>query len=1510
MNNFFTICIRRAFHFATVLSVAGGGIQMRTNKLTLWQTLLSLCIAISFFPAIAAAQEGTVAAEMEVIADEVLIREEPSTASVRRSGPITGSGSQVGDTADPKRPLMPGEMGHNFFEGVGPGVDTRIWSISYWMKMAELGLVPYSAEIPVEPAVSTFLAPVDSTDVPVTTLANTTQSENSIFINPNDSNKLLNSNNSTDWNGFSVTTAYGSSGFMSIDGSSTWSGSVLGTGGPNNGDPAAAIDLSGRYYVGHIHASGGNGIAISTNEGATWSEVLVAPNPGSLADKNHLWVDNKPSSPFQGNLYSAWTDFGGVNDSEIVLSRSINGGLTWTPRTSISTAVLAGSHNQGVNIQTGPNGEVYAVWAVYDSWPSDETALGFASSSDGGATWSPATRIITNIRGIRATTTSKNHRVNSFPVLAVDISDGPSSGNLYAVWSNYGVPGTNVGPDIDVYMIRSTNGGASWSSPIKVNGDPIAGKEHYFPWIASDPVTGELHAIFYDDRNVSSTQNEVFVASSVDAGNTWTDFKVSDVAFTPSPVPGLAVGYFGDYLGVAARDGKVYPTWTDNRTGRVLAYVSPFNSDALEAQAPCVGSGYDLQTPNFYGTQGGAGAGRAIGFQADQDFELNAVSIKGNLVSQSFDVVIYDSPDGHTAGTVLATFNGTTGGTGYGWNTIPVSYQFTAGNYYVVNWRPTAPGVWANNIDFYNDDGLPFAVGPVNILEGFEGANAENAFNFLHPHFSFCTSGGCNVAVLGSPGDPAWNDEVRSKILGTGLFAQVDIIDVASMTPTLADLQQYAAVLVYSDSPGFADPVTLGDNLADYVDAGGGVVTAVFTDASIPLLGRFDSDNYWAIAPSGQTSFPEEFLGTIHDPSHPVLAGVTVFSGGSSSFRTSTFDVAVGATRIADWTDGRPLVAVKTIGGTPRVDLGFFPPSSDSRGDFWNAGTDGALLLANALNWVKNPACGNCTLENFPDPLGSWNSRAFYLNTNAESHYVASGSNCDPDFRGNQPDGIWISDDRGCGNQVIQSPVRIDFLNNYGDNKTSFSMDHFTCVAGVTLNIYDKDGVLDVSVPAASDCWNWSHFSTPLSNGISAFEYAYTGGQVEGNTSIDNVQLCEGAVSGCTPVTTLEVVSSGPIPQGSTGDVTVTTSAALTLGSTDVVMNFDPGALQASSCSSSTLSSFIYFIDNVAGTVTTASASATSDVLGSGDTLFTCTFQNVGIPPAGTTTITLSDADGDACDDLAGPVPPIPPVSLPYTPVSGEIQGGTLGDVDCDGNLTPIDAAVVLGLFVGSVQDSDLKPPCNDPAHRLAVSDWDLSGTMNPIDASVTLAVFVGNIDPGCTPLGASYGLPCPAAPAMSQAATTMIDAAPIDAAPIKVKVGRARALPGEDVTIEVTADATMDVGSTDLVLAFKPRWLEVISVESVIDNFVSHVDAEAGQIRTASAGLGQQIAAGAPLMRVVFRVSPDAPTGKYALHLLDGDGKGSLDIAGSIHNGQMPTPIGLKAKAGFVRVTAARDKK
>ncbi len=459
-------------------------------------------------------------------------------------------------------------------------VDTRIDNQGYWKKMAKEGLAIPNPDVDVPKAIYTgsaikspMVVTTNSPDVAVST--NSTQSENSIVVDPNDKMMALNSNNSGGING---TPIFGANDLYTFDGGETFDGENAGAGGTNSGDPAACIGTDGRWYVGFIYNSG-QAVSYSDDQGQSWTRVQVTPNPGSMADKNHLWLDRMAGSPYENNLYDAWTDFGGASDGEIVLKYSSDGGVTWSDRKVLSLAVNAGSHNQGVNVQTGPNGEVYVVWSIYDSWPQDEKALGFTKSLDGGETWDPAIRIIDNIRGIRNSGVPENMRVAGFPSMTVDISNGSNSGNIYAVWTNIGVPGVNSGNDRSAYMIKSTDGGTTWSDAIRINQDPIGqGKANYMPWITCDPASGILSAVFYSNRNTPSNQAEAWAATSNTAGETWEDFQVSDVAFTPEPIPGLASGYMGDYLGITAKDGLVYPTWTDNRTGKAMTYVSVFET--------------------------------------------------------------------------------------------------------------------------------------------------------------------------------------------------------------------------------------------------------------------------------------------------------------------------------------------------------------------------------------------------------------------------------------------------------------------------------------------------------------------------------------------------------------------------------------------------------------------------------------------------------------------------------------------------------------------------------------------------------------------------------------------------------------------------------------------------------------------------------------------------------------------------------------------------------------------
>ncbi len=467
--------------------------------------------------------------------------------------------------------------------------DQRIDNIFYWIEMAKKGYTTFNPDVKVKRAtftgskISAFsVLTEDSPDVPVADL-NSTQSENSVFVHPNSVQTVLNSNNSTK-NPIinSGEDVYGADGLYTFDVGETWKGSIEGPGGLNNGDPTTAIGLNGRWYVNYINTNWGQSVSYSDNMGDSWTTRTIAANPGEAADKNHMWVDNSPDSPYEGNLYVAWTDFGGPNYGDIVLSKSVDHGVNWTAVENISSATAGFKH--GVNLQTGPEGEVYAVWAEYYGSDNihDEDALAIAKSMNGGETWQPAYTIRNDIRGNKGTGVKSGIRTNAFPVMAVDISNGSKRGNIYIVWTNIGEPGINDGPDMDIYMIRSEDKGVTWTDAIRVNQDISGnGSEHFFAWITCDPKTGSLSVIFYDDRNFGDGTCEVFCANSMDGGDIWEDFKVSDVSFTPSPIPGTASNYFGDYLGITSRDGFVYPAWTDNRSGSAMTYCSPYKFNAL-----------------------------------------------------------------------------------------------------------------------------------------------------------------------------------------------------------------------------------------------------------------------------------------------------------------------------------------------------------------------------------------------------------------------------------------------------------------------------------------------------------------------------------------------------------------------------------------------------------------------------------------------------------------------------------------------------------------------------------------------------------------------------------------------------------------------------------------------------------------------------------------------------------------------------------------------------------------
>lgn len=367
------------------------------------------------------------------------------------------------------------------------------------------------------------------------------------------------------WNSFGP--SFWGTGFcFSNNGGTTWSGNFQ-MYSPNSGDPGAIIWPTGSTWPGRLGLSSIQGFGHSTNDGATWVFDMNFPGASSF-DKNFSAVDDIVGSPFFGRAYTVWTNFAGSFTNRIVGSFSTDGGATWSTAAPVSPVPAGGHHHQGCDIEVGPGGIVYVVWAncTTNGQNSTEDFLAFAKSTDGGVTWTGVNDNAVDVNGIRAANLFNGIRASGFPRIAVDHTGGARNGWIYVTLAEKNIaPATDVA---DVTICISSNGGTSWTHS-RVNQDtPGSGRYQYMSAICVSP-DGGVNVTYYDQRNTTGVLTEYWMSRSLNGGSTWTDVAVSDHSFTPAPISGLAGGYQGDYTGCTSSSGsgKIFPFWADNSSG-------------------------------------------------------------------------------------------------------------------------------------------------------------------------------------------------------------------------------------------------------------------------------------------------------------------------------------------------------------------------------------------------------------------------------------------------------------------------------------------------------------------------------------------------------------------------------------------------------------------------------------------------------------------------------------------------------------------------------------------------------------------------------------------------------------------------------------------------------------------------------------------------------------------------------------------------------------------------------
>jgi len=369
--------------------------------------------------------------------------------------------------------------------------------------------------------------------------------------------------------------------YSSSDGGSTWQSSItikpaadIETACPS--DPGVAIDLSGRQYYSYdvatpCNAQGTSHVYVLARSGPKdgWSApVLVAPlGRARFDDKPAIAVDVSPASPHRNRVYVAWTRVARNTSSNIVLSSSDNGGLTWSAPVNVTRK--GGDDLTYASVATARNGTVYVAW-------TDESRYGvrIARSTDGGRHFGPE-RIAAAFElipiphcGIGIVVPAEPRScIQANPTVTVDTSGGRYSGRVYV-----GYTGTNFTGDEGAAL-------STFDSRLRpLAGYPVIGRhllvaptpaptrsDEFWAESAVDRSNGAVWMCFYDTAGDRAARRARYTCTvSRDGGQRWSRTVRAASLFSDETQKGASYEY-GYYQGHAVAGGVAHPIWTDTR---------------------------------------------------------------------------------------------------------------------------------------------------------------------------------------------------------------------------------------------------------------------------------------------------------------------------------------------------------------------------------------------------------------------------------------------------------------------------------------------------------------------------------------------------------------------------------------------------------------------------------------------------------------------------------------------------------------------------------------------------------------------------------------------------------------------------------------------------------------------------------------------------------------------------------------------------------------------------------